>query len=370
MKPFSLRTVLLGLFFAFLVSGVFHSLYLFGIEDFFGIHYSDILVFYNITAAPGLYYLTAFLEYPILTGLFIEFMFFLGGSLLGYYVLTAVSLFVVALLSTLLLYRMISPQRREYLLFYWALAPSLIVMAVYNWDVLILLPVILAFYFAQRKQPLFAAASLAIAFSLKFYPILYFVILFLTERSNAVRLKIAGVFSFVLVLLNGAFALKNFSGWFYFFAFNSERTHNPDTIWSVYTVLFGSLIPSSILNPLTAFLFGTAFVLILYRFRTASFVQLSFLATLLFLLLNKVFSPQYLFWLLPFYVLVYAPPKKLFYVFEIANIIVLLTVIVWGFGGAVNDDLAFLVLGFVLVRHLALFFIFLNVCFGIRLTLK
>jgi hypothetical protein len=76
--------------------------------------------------------------------------------------------------------------------------------------------------------------------------------------------------------------------------------------------------------------------------------------TLVFLLVNKVFSPQYLLWLLPFFVLCQElASKKFFYSLEVANLLVLLLVI----APILYSELVlflYLSLLFVFIRHLLL----------------
>ena len=76
--------------------------------------------------------------------------------------------------------------------------------------------------------------------------------------------------------------------------------------------------------------------------------------TLLFLLCNKVFSPQFTLWLLPFFVLL--PMKRkwvLFYALEISNVLAFVT-ITYSYSHLESDTLLNASRAFVVVRHVVL----------------
>ncbi len=353
------------------LSAIFHGL---GLWDLLPWHviYSDVLGFWNRVAEAGFPYVSKNIEYPVLTGLFMEFWGWLGGSRAGYYWLNSAGLILAALVATVLLAKMTKaqlPQKSEVglptfaagrLWQYWILAPSMFVFAVYNWDMLAILFSVAAFYFMHRGNDQWAAVFIALGFSTKFFPVIYLSPLLIQPKPIIDRLKTLGAFLVAAVLVNGYFALANFQGWYYFFAFNSARNSNPDSIWTVARFLFGEISVPTI-NTASLLIFVVAFGWVLWRYRHASALSLCFAGTILFLLTNKIFSPQYTLWLLPFFVLAGSPSlpptakseRFWFYALEFSNIVILFVILRWFLLG--QDIIYFyIVLPFILLRHSAL----------------
>ncbi|MEK7480690.1 MAG: hypothetical protein AAB604_01130 [Patescibacteria group bacterium] len=370
------------------LSAIFHGL---GVLDILPWHlaYSDVAPFYEQAVKPGIPYIDKTVEYPVLTGFFIHAMGMIGGSKMGYYVASSFFLILCAGITTFFLYRL--AQERGYekrLLWFWIFAPSMLVFMIYNWDVIAIMFVVAAFYCMQRQKDYAAASLLALGFSAKFFPILYLAPLILarwrlsqtrflvtqtvqsSNLSHATMPKtwfwtgqslllytflLASIFLIVVLVVNGIFMIANFDAWSYFFTFNSARSANPDSIWTVAQYLFG-IFDISTINTLSLILFAVSYGIFLWFFRKKDFVFLSFGATLLFLLFNKVFSPQYLLWLLPFFVLL--PVKKYwFYPLEFANLAALFSILAWFFLADENIYL-YLTMYFVTLRHLALLSVF------------
>ncbi|OGY64158.1 MAG: hypothetical protein A3I89_04230 [Candidatus Harrisonbacteria bacterium RIFCSPLOWO2_02_FULL_41_11] len=311
--------------------------------------YSDTLGFFEKAAAPGFPYLQKQIEYPVLTGWFIHWMGALGQSRAGYYFWSALFLIIFAAVATGFLYRIAEDKRR--LLVYWIFAPSMLVFSAFNWDILALLFVILAFYFMSRDKDGYAAFFLALGFSSKLYPILYLIPLLLKKNNVRELAKLAGIFFITALAVNGIFMLANFDGWSYFYTLNSARNSNPDSIWSVIRFLFGDIsIPS--INVISFILFGASYAAFMRKFRKVETLQLCFGATLIFLLFNKVFTPQYLMWLLPFWVLLpeLKFSSKLFYALEFSNLGAFFSILPWFFLGH-NMFYFYLASPFVILRH-------------------
>jgi uncharacterized membrane protein len=148
----------------------------------------------------------------------------------------------------------------------------------------------------------------------------------MTRRGPAEWLRITGVFAGTALIVNGPFMLLNWAGWYHFISFNSQRDPNVDSIWGVLSAAAPQLTAAQI-NATSLVLFAAGYLFVLWRFRHESAVRLCFLAVLLFLLFNKVFSPQYTLWLLPFFVLL--PMRRkwvLFYGLEISNVLAYVTI--------------------------------------------
>ena len=330
------------------------------------IFYSDIAGFFQQASAPGFPYLEKNIEYPPLIGIFMHWMGQLGKTQVSYYILSVLFLIFFAALATYFLYKILPAENRDRLIIYWIFAPSMLVFLTYNWDIISILFVAAAFYFVRQNRYPLASGFLALGASAKLYPILYLAPLFLKAKDWTERIKIAGVSGLTLLAVNLPFMLENFSGWSYFWRLNAERNSNPDSIWTIARFFFRNLDISDI-NIFSLVLFLGAAGFLLWKFRQESFLKLCFGLTIIFLLFNKVFTPQYLMWLLPFFVLMPELKKNTFYALEFSNLAVLFSILPWFF---VSQDILYFYLAspFVILRHLILIYLIFskNTGFGIQ----
>lgn len=340
-------------------SAIFHGLALGNILPW-TIVYSDVLGFFDKAVASGFPYVSKMLEYPVLSGLLIQATgYFSFGSRAIYYFLSALVLILCAVGTTWILYRTASEQERKRILQFWIFTPSMFLFLVYNWDMFAILFTVTAFYFMRKKQWRLAAFFIACGFSAKFFPIIYLVPLLFVVKPIYEKIKVLGVFCVTALAINLPFIIFNFDGWFYFFKFNSERNSNPDSIWTIFRFIFGEIGILNI-NLISFALFVGTFLVVLWRYRNLDILKLCFAGTILFLLFNKVFSPQYILWLLPFFVLVHPPRKIWFYILEFSNAISLFAILPWYLLG--HDIFYFyLAMPFVILRHIGLVCIFLRV---------
>jgi uncharacterized membrane protein len=100
--------------------------------------------------------------------------------------------------------------------------------------------------------------------------------------------------------------LYGFDQWKVFWSFNANRGADLGSLWLVWQQM-GHTVGSHLINTVSWAFFGGVCVgvavLGLLARRTPRVPQLAFLIVAGFLLVNKVYSPQYVLWLLPFAVL-------------------------------------------------------------------
>jgi uncharacterized membrane protein len=249
-----------------------------------------------------------YIEYPVLTGIFIWLMAQPAWSPRSYLVISALVLGPLGLLVSYLLARM---SRWRALLY--AAAPALVLYAFHNWDLLAVAPSVAGLWCWSRGRPVWAAVLFGIGTCTKMYPAIFiaplvFEALFLAHpRAAAVRL-VAGVGT--VALLNLPFALINFSAWFATYQFHRLRLPNADSMWGLeLSTGFGPTTWSiDTLNQLTSGLMLISFLLVFFfgwrravREDRYPLIQVAATALAVFMLWNKVHSPQYTLWLLPFF---------------------------------------------------------------------
>jgi uncharacterized membrane protein len=264
------------------------------------------------------------IEYPVLTGVFMYVSAHIGYWLpflpranasndYEYFYESALLLAPFALLIAVLLAAMAG--RRALL---WALAPALVLYAFHNWDLLAVAAAVSGFWCWHRHRTGWAAFWFGIGGVLKLYPFLFLAPLILERLFDRDLRGAARAFLLGLIppaLINLPFILINASGWFATYAFHEQRWADYNSIWSWFigARVGGLTLPVfglDTLNWVTAALTGgfIAAALTLGWMRARSdghfpFLQVSGAMLAAFLLWNKVHSPQYALWILPFFVL-------------------------------------------------------------------
>ncbi|WIM96534.1 glycosyltransferase 87 family protein [Actinoplanes oblitus] len=298
--------------------------------------YTDVLALYY---AEGLSdgavpYVDHQVEYPVVTG---YFMGALGlpvhwygekhpdinqGSWFYNANALVLSLFAVVTVAVILALR----RRRPWDAAIFALSPILLVTATVNWDFLAIGLAAIGLLLWVRRRPVWAGVLLGLGGAAKLWPLFIIGPLFiLALRSGRLRSWFAAAAGAVV-----AWAVVNFpvwhwqhEAWLRFFRLNSERPVGWGTFWYVGRYLDGKWTSSGggpfqwlsdhvpTLNLVTYALFGLACIgllaLGLLAPQPPRLAQLAFLVVAFFLIFSKVWSQQYVLWLVPLIVL--ARPK-------------------------------------------------------------
>lgn len=222
-----------------------------------------------------------------------------------YFIISVLLLFGCALGATYLLAR--ADPRRPWSVLPFAISPLLPLAGMVNWDLLAVLAVAGALWAWMREKPLLAGICIGLGTSIKLYPLFLLgalLVIALRERSRmkALGLAVAGA-AVSWVALNLPVYLENAARWKYFWSFNSDRGADLGSLW----LAFDRTASAHAINLTSWIVFALAclaiLVLGLRAPRTPTLAQLGFLIVAAFLIVNKVYSPQYVLWLLPLAVL-------------------------------------------------------------------
>ena len=235
----------------------------------------------------------------------------------SYYVVTCLLLAACALLITRAVLALSG--RRPWDAAMVGLSPLLLVHAFTNWDLFAVALATLGLWAWARSWPATAGVLIGLGVAAKLYPLILLAALFLLcLRAGRLRVWLRTVVAagIAWLVVNVPIALLASDHWAQFFVLNNRRPADPDTIWNILLTLTGQrlldgpLAPGqtpTVLNAVVAVLLallvlGAAWLTLAAPVRPRV-AQLAFLLVAGFLLLNKVWSPQYSLWLLPLAVL-------------------------------------------------------------------
>jgi uncharacterized membrane protein len=240
-----------------------------------------------------------------------------------YFLVTAVLLFACGIGAVLFLAG--ASPGRPWDAMAFALSPALLLSGLVNWDLLAVLFTAGALWAWARGRPLLAGVMVGLGVATKLYPLFLlgaFLVDVLWTDGHRTRRRL-DLWSTALLGAAAAWVVANLpallsgvGAWKVFWTFNSNRGADLGSLWLVAQQLrtyphgdAGSTatIDPHLINTVSGVLLAIACAAILVlglrapaRPRVA---QVAFLVVAAFLVVNKVYSPQYVLWLLPLAVL-------------------------------------------------------------------
>lgn len=252
-----------------------------------------------------------YLEYPVLTGVFMEVASWLtpgSGSIQTqeqiYWMVNAGMLMVCAAVVAVCVAR--THRRRLWDGLLVALAPAFALTSTVNWDLLAVALTAAAMLMWSRGRSLAFGVLLGLATAAKFYPFLLLgpllVLCWRAGRWREFGAAVLGAMGSWLVV-NLPVMLLAPEGWVKFYSFSRERGVDFGSIWLIYTQRMNIPISAEDANTYAMILMliacASIAVITLTAPRRPRFAQLAFLIIAVFILTNKVYSPQYVLWLIP-----------------------------------------------------------------------
>ena len=271
-------------------------------------------------------------EYPVLTGLIAAIMAQLthwadGAADLGLIPSSLVYwegrpqllfwditfLATAALWVALVLIVMRSAGRRPWDAAIVALSPALIFGAGINWDLWAVVALALAMFFVARRRPILAGVMIGVGISFKLYPLFLLgalLVLALRRRhGKAMRefLTTTASTAGTWLLINVPVMVLDWDAWSLFFTFSADRGAGYSSFWHIWNLVAEARgdqgLSAESISLLSFLLFAAAclgvLILGLKAPATPRPAQLMLLITAAFLLVGKVYSPQFMVWLIP-----------------------------------------------------------------------
>lgn len=255
-----------------------------------------------------------YLEYPVLTGVFMEVASWVvpdGGTIQHreqiYWLANAGMLMVCAVVIAVCVARTHRHRPWDGLLV--ALAPAFALTATINWDLFAIALAAAAMLMWSRGRAVAFGVLLGLATAAKLYPVLLlgplFVLCWRAGKWREFAAAAAGTAGSWLVV-NLPVLLLAPDGWQKFYTFSQERGVDFGSFWLILQQRYGPLDTDTV-NILATALMALACLgiaaLALTAPRRPRFAQLALLVVAAFILTNKVYSPQYVLWLVPLAVL-------------------------------------------------------------------
>ncbi|WP_407551378.1 glycosyltransferase 87 family protein [Streptomyces sp. Pv4-95] len=257
-----------------------------------------------------------YLEYPVLTGVFMEVASWMtpgSGTIQHreqiYWLVNAGMLMACAAVIAVCVAR--THRRRPWDGLLVALAPAFALTATINWDLLAIALTAAGMLMWARSRPLAAGVLIGLATAAKLYPVLLLgPLLALCWRAGAWRAygkAVAGavvawlVVNLPVMVMHDASGWHIREGWAKFYTFSQERPIDFGSVWLLISQRTGNPLEDANTYATLLMLLGCGGIalLTLYAPRRPRFAQLAFLVVALFILTNKVYSPQYVLWLIP-----------------------------------------------------------------------
>ena len=188
----------------------------------------------------------------------------------------------------------------------FALSPSLLLTGLVNWDLLAVMFTAGALWAWARGRPALTGVMIGLGAATKLYPLFLLgglLVICWRERRWRELGVASGAAAASYVVANAPAWVTGWQQWTHFWSFNSDRGADLGSLWLVVQQATGWVPSPDLINQVSwaFFVLWCAGVLLLGLTapRTPRLAQLGVLIVAGVLLVNKVYSPQYVLWLLP-----------------------------------------------------------------------
>ena len=257
---------------------------------------------------PGAFpYVDRALEYPVGSGILLYLATLVSATPMGVLLVTAVASGGLCVGITVALERRVGTRAWR-----WAVGLPVLLFAFQNWDVFAIAAMVFGLLAFERREDTRAGALIGLGAFIKLFPIFLLPPLAAVrwaqgDRRGAARLLIVGAVSFCA--LNLPVAIASPSGWWWPIKFQGLRHATWGSVWHYAYRFVGAPISgpngARFANgvSMAALAIGLGWLTVLAARRRLDPIPVAAAAIAIFLLANKVYSPTYDLWLVPFFVL-------------------------------------------------------------------
>ena len=215
---------------------------------------------------------------------------------------------------------------------YWdavmvAVAPGIIFAGFINWDMWAVVFMVAAMWAFAKHRYVTAGVLTGLGTAVKLFPLLLFgaiIVLAIRTARYYPLLVTAASAAVAWLLVNLPLMLLNPDAWAAFYEFSSDRPPGWSSIWHAYATATDTTIPGDLLSSLAFWSFLVLCVLIAIIGLTTKhrprLAQVMFLIIAAFILVNKVYSPQFVLWIIPLLVLT-LPNWRDFLIFSVIELL-------------------------------------------------
>ncbi len=196
-------------------------------------------------------------------------------------------------------------RRRPWDAMLFAASPALLLAWLVNWDLLAVAAVAGALWAWSRDRPVLSGVLIGVGTATKLYPLFLLgalLVVCLRRRRLPDFARATGAAVAAWLVVNLPAMLYGFEQWQVFWSFNDRRGADLGSLWLIWQQA-GHTLSASGINAASWIWFGAVCVAVLalglLAPRTPRIPQLALLIVIGFLLVNKVYSPQYVLWILP-----------------------------------------------------------------------
>ena len=265
-------------------------------------------------------------EYPVLTGT-VMWIFALAtpageNEIRNYYRINIAFLAALFILIAVIVYRI-----RPEFAYLTTLAPAAIGSLYINWDLWAIISMMLSIYWFDRKKYKHSAIAIGVSISTKFLPVfLLLPIVLILWRRNEVKELIRYIVIAVLTFaaINLPVLLTTPEGWLRFYELNFDRGQDWGSLWYALSSLGVNLGNTNFFAILALFVSVLFVSLLIFSTKNVlTLADVSFIVLALVMIASKVYSPQYILWLVPLAVIAMSTRKALhaFWIWQIAEVI-------------------------------------------------
>ena len=264
-------------------------------------------------------------EYPVLTGtvMWVLALAIPSGEneILNYYRLNALFLAALFIFIAFIVHRI-----RPEFSYLAALAPAAIASIYINWDLWAIASMMLSIYWFDQKKYKHSAFAIGISISTKFLPVFLLlpVALILWRRSEVRELlRYGAIVLATFTVINLPVFLTTPDGWLRFYKLNFDRGQDWGSLWYALSSLGVNLGSTNFFAMLALFVAVLLISLLIFSTKeTLTLADVSFIVLALVMIASKVYSPQYVLWLVPLAVIAMSSRHDLhaFWIWQIAEV--------------------------------------------------